>query len=87
VSASATLRGSKSRFERNTEYKSETLCFVGLYWVELSVCIIPQIIYNLLPPWTYLVLGNHVNLLVCVFYLCLLSIQYTQQIAIRVIGK
>jgi hypothetical protein len=46
---------------------SETLGFVGLYWVELSVCIIPPIIYNLLPPWTYPVLGNHVNLLVLCF--------------------
>jgi hypothetical protein len=69
----------KCRFERNTEYKSETLGFVGLYWVELSVCIIPSIIYNPLPPWTYPVLGNHVNLLVC-FYLCLLSVQYAQQL-------
>jgi hypothetical protein len=41
---------------------------VGLYWVELSVCIIPPIIYNLLPPWTYPILGNHVNLLVCVLF-------------------
>jgi hypothetical protein len=65
---SATVRVRKSRFERNTECKSETLSFVGLYWVELSVCIIPLIIYNLLPPWTYLVLGNHVNLLVCVLF-------------------
>ena len=40
----------------------------GLYWVELSVCIIPPIIYNLMPPWTYPVLGNHVNLLVCVLF-------------------
>ena len=79
MSASATLRVSKSKFERNTECKSETLGFMGLYWVELSVCIIPQIIYNLLPPWTYPVLGNHVNLLVCVFYLCLLTVQYAQQ--------
>jgi len=65
---SATVRVSKCRFERNTECKSETLGFVGLYWVELSVCIIPPIIYNLLPPWTYPVLGNHVNLLVCVLF-------------------
>jgi hypothetical protein len=57
----------KCRFERN-ECKSETLIFVGLYWVELSVCIIPPLIYNLLPPWTYPVLGNHVNLLVCVLF-------------------
>jgi hypothetical protein len=41
---------------------------VGLYWVELSVCIIPPIIYNLLPPWMYPVLENHVNLLVCVLF-------------------
>jgi hypothetical protein len=68
VSASATVRVKRSRFKRKTECKSETLGFVGLYWVELSVCIIPPIIYNLLPPWTYLVLGNHVNLLVCVCF-------------------
>jgi hypothetical protein len=61
--------------------------FCGLYWVELSVCIIPPLIYNLLPPWTYPVLGNHVNLLVFVFYLCLLSVQYAQQIGIRALGK
>jgi len=42
---------------------------VGLYLVELSVCIIPPIIYNLLPPWTYPVLGNHVNLLV-LYFIC-----------------
>ena len=41
---------------------------MGLYWVELSVCIIPPLIYNLLPPWTYPVLGNQVNLLVCVLF-------------------
>ena len=57
----------KCRFERN-ECKSETLVFVGLYWVELSVCIIPPLIYNLLLPWMYPVLGNHVNLLVCVLF-------------------
>jgi hypothetical protein len=39
-----------------------------LYWVELSVCIIPPIIYNLLSPWTYPILGNHVNLLFCVLF-------------------
>ena len=60
---------------------------MGLYWVELSVCIIPLIIYNLLSPWTYPVLGNYVNLLVCVFYLGLLSVQYAQQIGIRALGK
>jgi hypothetical protein len=65
---SATVRVKECRFERNTECKSETLGFVGLYWVELSVCIIPPLIYNLLPPWTYPVLGNHVNLLVCVLF-------------------
>ena len=43
----------KYRFEINTECKSETLGLFGLYWVELSVCIIPPIIYNLLSPWTY----------------------------------
>jgi hypothetical protein len=64
----ATVRVKECRFERNTECKSEILGFVGLYWVELSVCIIPPIIYNLLPPWTYPVLGNHVNLLVCVLF-------------------
>jgi hypothetical protein len=64
----ATVRVKECRFERNTECKSETLGFVGLYWVELSVCIIPPIIYNLLPPWTYPVLGNHVNLFVCVLF-------------------
>ena len=53
----------------------------------MSVCIIPPLIYNLLPPWTYPVLGNHVNLLVFVFYLCLLSVQYAQQIGIRALGK
>ena len=58
----------KYKFERNTECKSETLDFVGLYWVELSVCIIPPIIYNLLPLWTYPILRNHVNLLVCVLF-------------------
>jgi hypothetical protein len=47
---SATVRVRKSRFERNIECKSETLGFVGLHWVELSVCIISLIIYNLLPP-------------------------------------
>jgi hypothetical protein len=62
------VRVKECRFERNTECKSETLGFVGLYWVELSVCIIPPIIYNLLPPWTYPVLGNHVNLFVCVLF-------------------
>ena len=36
--------------------------------VELSVCIIPPIIYNLLSSWTYPVLGNHVNLLVFMFF-------------------
>jgi hypothetical protein len=65
---SATVRVKECRFERKTECKSETLGFVGLYWVELSVCIIPPLIYNLLPPWTYPVLGNHVNLLVCVLF-------------------
>jgi hypothetical protein len=68
VSVSAIVRVKECRFEKNTECKSETLGFVGLYWVELSVCIIPPIIYNLLPPWTYPVLGNHVNLLVCVLF-------------------
>ena len=58
----------KYRFEKNTERKSETLGFVGLYWVVLSVYIIPSIIYNLLSPWTYPVLENHVNLLVCVLF-------------------
>ena len=67
MSVSATVRVRKCRFERNTECKSKTLGFVGLYWVDLSVCIIPPIIYNLLPPWTYPVLGNHVNLLVLCF--------------------
>ena len=67
MSVSATVRVRKCRFERNTECKSETLGFVGLYWVELSVYIIPPIIYNLLPPWTYPVLENHVNLLVLCF--------------------
>ena len=67
MSVSTTVRVRKCRFERNTECKSETLGFVGLYWVELSVYIIPPIIYNLLPPWTYPVLGNHVNLLVLCF--------------------
>jgi hypothetical protein len=57
----------KCRFERN-ECKSETLSFVGLYWVELSVYIIPPIIYNLLLPWTYPILENHVNLFVCVLF-------------------
>jgi hypothetical protein len=61
------VRVKECRFERVSECKSETLGFLGLYWVELSVCIIPPIIYNLLPPRTYPVLGNHVNLLVCVF--------------------
>jgi len=68
VQVSATVRVKECRFERNTECKSETLGFVGLYWVKLSVCIIPPIIYNLLPPWTYPVLGNHVYLLVCVLF-------------------
>ena len=65
---SATVRVRKSRFERNTKCKSETLGLLGLYRVELSVCIIPPIIYNMLPPWTYLVLGNRINLLVCVCF-------------------
>jgi len=69
VSASATVRVKKSRFERNTKCKSETLGFVGLYWLELSVCIIPLIIYNLLPPWTHPVLGNHIKLLLCVLFM------------------
>jgi hypothetical protein len=69
---SATVRVKECRFERNTECKSETLGFVGLYWVELSVCIIPPIIYNLLPPWTYPVLGNHVNL----FVLCFICVYF-----------
>ena len=68
VSASTILRVRKSRFERNTKCKSETLGLLGLYRVELSVCIIPPIIYNLLSPWTYLVLKNHINLLVCVLF-------------------
>jgi hypothetical protein len=68
VSASTILRVRKSRFERNTKCKSETLGLLGLYRVELSVCIIPPIIYNMLPPWTYLVLGNRINLLVCVCF-------------------
>jgi len=34
ASASATVRVKKSRFERNTECKSETLGFVGLYWLS-----------------------------------------------------
>jgi hypothetical protein len=55
VSASAVLGVRKSRFERNTKCKSETLGLLGFYRVELSVCIIPLIVYNLLPPWTYLV--------------------------------
>ena len=66
----------KCRFERN-ECKSETLGFVGLYWVELSVCIIPPLIYNLLPSWTYPVLGNHVNLLVCVLFVFAFGPVYT----------
>jgi len=57
------------RFERVSECKSETLGFLGLYWVELSVCIIPPIIYNLLPPWTYPVLGNHVKS-ACLCFIC-----------------
>ena len=68
VSASTTVRVKKNRLERNTECKSETLGFVGLCWVELSVCIISSIIYNLLPPWMYPVLRNHVNLLICVLF-------------------
>jgi hypothetical protein len=51
-----------------SERKSETLGFLGLYQVELSVCIIPPIIYNLLSPRTYPVLRNHINLLVCVLF-------------------
>jgi len=66
---SATVRVKECRFERNTECKSETLGFVGLYWVELSVCIIPPLIYNLLPPWTYPVLGNHVKS-ACLCFIC-----------------
>jgi len=60
VSASVDLR------EKSVKVKH---WFNGLYWVELSVCIIPPIIYNLLPPWMYPVLGNHVNLLVCVLFM------------------
>ena len=84
VSASeCNCESEKYRFERNTECKSETLGFVGLYWVELSVCIIPPVIYNLLSPWTYPILGNHVNLLVCVLFvicylLCILDRKQTQ---------
>ena len=48
---------------------SETLGFVGLYWVELSVCIIPPIIYNLLPPWTYPVLGEQ-RKSACLCFIC-----------------
>lgn len=46
----------------------ETLGFGSVLGLSLSVCIIPPNIYNLLPPWTYPVLGNHVNLLVFVFF-------------------
>ena len=61
---------------------SETLGFVGLYWVELSVCIIPPIIYNLLPPWTYPVLGNHVNLLVlCFLCVCFRSSMHNKLVS------
>jgi len=42
---------------------------VGLYWVELNVCIIPPTIYNLRPPWMYPVMGNNVNMLVCVLFM------------------
>jgi len=69
MSASATVRVKRSIFERNTKCKSETLGFVGLYWVELSVCIIPPIIYNLLPPWTYLVLGEQ-RKSACLCFIC-----------------
>ena len=48
--------------------KSETLGFGIVLGLSLSVCIIPPIIYNLLPPWTYPVLENHVNLLICVCF-------------------
>ena len=69
MSASATVRVKMSIFERNTKCKSETLGFVGLYWVELSVCIIPPIIYNLLPPWTYPVLGEQ-RKSACLCFIC-----------------
>ena len=79
---SATVRVNKCRFERNAECKSETLGFVGLYWVELSVCIIPPIIYNLLPLWTYPVLGNHVNLLVlCFLCVCFRSSMHNKLVS------
>jgi hypothetical protein len=48
VSVNATVRVRKSRFKRNIECKSETLV-LGLYWVQESICIIPSIIYNILP--------------------------------------
>jgi hypothetical protein len=70
---SAIVRVKECRFERNTECKSETLGFVGLYWVELSICIIPPIIYNLLSLWTHPILGNHVYLLVCVLFVFVFS--------------
>jgi len=59
---------------------------LGLYWVELSVCIIPPIIYNLLPPWTYPVLGNHVSMLVCVLFVFAFGLVCTT-IGIRALGK
>ena len=64
-------------FERNTEYKSKTLDFVGLYWdwVEVfvsglswSICIISPIIYNLLSSWMYPVLKNYINLLIYILF-------------------
>jgi hypothetical protein len=42
-------------FERNTECKSEILGFRDCIGAELSICIIPPIIYNFLRPWTYLI--------------------------------
>ena len=77
VSASTTVRVKKSRLERNTECKSETLGFVGLCWVELSVCIISSIIYNLLPPWMYPVLRNHVNLFICILFIFVFGLACT----------
>jgi hypothetical protein len=67
----------KSIFEKNTKCKSETLGFWDFIRVNLSVCIIffNNIQYDVFVD--VLDLGNHANLLVCIF-LCLLFIQYAQ---------
>jgi len=52
------LRVRQNKFEKNTECKGEKLFFWDCIGIKYDVCIILSIIYNLLPPWTYLIWGT-----------------------------